>query len=148
MTRGLPIALVLFVVSYAISGEIGGYGAGGKADGKQFDFSVSDTAVKATPAWTPDAACPPLQPRRAIEIATKQLHDLVKDPAKWYFLQINLVDFGDHMHWVYVVIFDRHYPPDLAVYGGDYFQIPVLMSGTTLQPKVRPLPPDVIEHSK
>jgi len=148
MTRLLTIALVFFSIRYTIAGEIGGYGAGGKAEGKQFDFSVTDTAVKATPVWTPDAACPPLQPRRAIEIATKQLRDLVKEPAKWYFLQINLVDFGDHMHWVYVVIFDRQYPPDLAVYGGDYFQIPVLMSGATLKPKVTDIGPDKIEPSR
>jgi hypothetical protein len=120
----------------------------GHRPGKQFDFSVTDTAVKATPVWTPEATCPPLEPRRAIEIATTQLHDLVKDPAKWYFLQINLVDFGDHLHWVYVVMFDRQYPPDLAVYGGDYFQIPVLMNGATLKPKVRDVGPDKIEPSR
>src|SRR5438477_8838874 len=56
MTRLFPIALAVFSISYTIAGEIGGYGAGGKADGKQFDFSVTDTAVKATPVWTPDAA--------------------------------------------------------------------------------------------
>ena len=148
MTRVLPIALVFVAIRYAIAGQIGGYGAGGKADGKQFDFTITDTAVKASPVWTSDATCPPLQPRRAIEIATKQLHDLVKDPEKWYFLQINIVDFGDHLHWVYVVMFDRQYPPDLAVYGGDYFQIPVLMSGATLKPKVRDIGPDKIEPAR
>src|SRR5262245_43631918 len=109
MARLLSIALLLVSVMQAISGELGGVGSNGKADGKQFDFPRTIDVVKDTPAWKADAACPPLEPRRAIEIATKQLHALVKEPAKWYFLQINLVEFGKE-RWAYIVIFDRHYP--------------------------------------
>ena len=147
MSRVLPIAILLVLVTQATSTEIGGMGASGRADGKQFDFPLTADVVKATPRWTPNSSCPPLEPRQAIEIATKQLRGLVKDPAVWYFLQLNLVQFsGDH--WAYIVIFDRHYPENVAVTFGDYFQIPVLMSGATLEPKVRALPRDVIEHSK
>jgi hypothetical protein len=147
MSRALPIVMLLAVVAHATGAEIGGMGASGRADGKQFEFPLTADIVKATPAWTPHSSCPPLEPRQAIEIATKQLHDLVKIPADWYFLQLNLVRFsGDH--WAYIVVFDRHYPEDVAVTFGDYFQIPVLMSGVSLEPKVRALSRDVIEHSK
>ena len=121
--------------------------ASGKADGKQFEFPLSAEAVKATPVWTADSPCPPVEPRRAIEIATKQLHDLVKEPAKWYFVQLNLVAFsGDH--WAYIVVFDRQYPNDVAVFGGDFFEIPVLMSGATLKPKVIDIGSDKIERNR
>ena len=141
------MVILLAMVTHGRSTDIGGMGAGGKADGKQFSFDLTAEVVKETPAWMPNSSCPPLEPRQAIEIATKQLHGLVKDPSAWYFLQLNLVQFnGDH--WAYIVVFDRHYPDDVAVTFGDYFQIPVLMSGATLEPKVSALPRDVIEHSK
>ena len=140
MTRALSIVLLLFSMAPAMGGEILGMGASGKADGRQFEFPLTADVVKPTPAWKPDSPCPPLEPRRAIEIATKQLHDLVKEPAKWYFVQLELVQFsGDH--WAYIVIFDRHYPEDVAVFGADFFHIPVLMSGATLKPKVIDIPP-------
>ena len=144
MRRVLPIAILFVFITRAISGEIAGMGASGKADGKQFEFPLTADVVKTTPSWTTDSACPPLEPRRAIDIATKQLHDLVKDPSKWYFVQFELVQFtGDH--WAYIIIFDRHYPENVAVYGADFFQIPVLMSGATLKPKVIEIGPDKYE---
>src|SRR5262245_39960336 len=128
MHRVWPAIIFLALLTHARSAEIGGMGAHGKADGKQFDFPLTIDVVKDTPTWAPNSACPPLDPRRAIDIATRQLHELVKKPADWYFIQINLIQFnGDH--WAYIVTFDRHYPPDVAVYGADYFEIPVLMSG-------------------
>jgi hypothetical protein len=147
MPRALPIAILLCLVTPAISGEISGMGASGKADGKQFEFPLTADVVKTTPAWTANSPCPPLEPRRAIDIATKQLHELVKEPSKWYFVQFELVQFsGDH--WAYIVIFDRHYPEDVAVFGADFFQIPVLMSGATLKPKVIDIGPDKIERNQ
>jgi hypothetical protein len=144
----LPVALLLLSITCAIRGDVTGINPSGKADGKQFSFTVTDTAVKGATAWTRDASCPPLEPRRAIEIATKQLHELVKEPAKWYFHEISLVDFGDHLHWVYIAMFDRRYPADMAVFGADYFLIPVLMSGATLKPKVTYIGPDKIERRR
>src|SRR4029077_18775891 len=94
MLRALPIAILLCLVTPAISGEISGMGASGKADGKQFEFPLTADVVKTTPAWTADSPCPPLEPRRAIDIATKQLHQLVKEPSKWYFVQFELVQFS------------------------------------------------------
>ena len=140
------LAFLLLVLPFAcvIGGEvvISGLSPMGKADGKAFFFSVSDTVVKATPVWLRDAPCPPLAPRRAIEIATKQLHELVKEPAKWYFHSISLVDFGDHIHWVYVADFYREDPANPTEFNIGSFEIPVLMSGATLKPKVTDIGPD------
>jgi len=36
---------------------------------------------------------------------------------------------GDHLHWIYEIYFDRTYPADVAVFGADYFDMPVLMDG-------------------
>jgi hypothetical protein len=142
----VAVAVVILPLTSLASGDVTSVNPTGKADGKHFSFSVADTVVKDTPAWSPDAAFPPLEPRRAIEIATKQLHELVKEPAKWYFHEISLVDFGDHIHWIYVASFEREY--DTAVFGADYFNIPVLMSGATLKPKVTLLPPVDIKGSQ
>jgi hypothetical protein len=147
MRRAIPVTFFL-AMTYAVGGELAGVNPTGKADGKQFSFSVVDTIVNATPAWTRDVPCPPLDPRRAIEIATKQLHELVKEPAKWYLHDISLQDFGDHLHWVYIAMFERQYPADMSVFGADYFQIPVLMSGATLNPKVQLIEPDKPEPTR
>jgi hypothetical protein len=120
---------------------------GGKADAKQFEFNVTDEDVGKTPVWPSDSSTPPLSPRHAGEIAQKQLEQFVLDRTKWRLFQITLVDWGEQ-HWLYIVHFERQYPPDLAVFGGDYFEIPVLMSGAVLQPKIIQLPPDHIEPAK
>src|ERR1043166_1191002 len=98
----------------------------GKADGKQFNFTVRQEEVSKTPVWSPETLNPPLDPRRAADIARKQLAGLVADITKWQLREISLADFGEH-HWIYVVRFDYRYPPNVAVTMGDFFQIPVLM---------------------
>jgi hypothetical protein len=146
-TTGLALLVVALarIIAGEASGVISSVSPMGQADGKAFCFHVSDAVVKTTPVWTSGATCPPLEPRRAIEIATKQLHQLVKEPAKWYFHEISLVDFGDHVHWVYVASFYREYPADLAVFGMDNMEIPVLMSGAIVKPEVVQIPPDRVE---
>ena len=140
-------ALALTAIA-AIAGEVGGMTAGGKADGKQFTFSVTAADVKNAPAWSLDSPNPPLSPRQAQRIAQAQLEKFVRDPKQWHVREVCLMDFGDHVHWVYTVRFEREYPPDLAVYGADYFDIPVLMSGGVFTPKVVSLPPDEIKPVK
>lgn len=143
------IAGFFFCAALAVAaGEVGGMSPSGKADGKQFFFKVTDTDVKNAPPWALDAPNPPLSPRRAQEIARKQLDGFVREPSKWYFHEVTLVDFGDHIHWLYVVRFEREYPPDMAVYGADHFEIPVLMNGSIFQPKIVSLPPDEVRPAK
>jgi hypothetical protein len=149
-TIALPFLFVaLTPIIGGVPGEISGVSPMGQADGKAFYFHVTEAVVKTTPVWKPGASCPPLDPRRAIEIATKQLHQLVKEPTKWYLHEISLVDFGDQAHWVYVAFFYREYPANLAVIGMDNFQIPVLMNGAIVKPEaVQIPPPDQAEHAR
>ena len=146
MTRSIILASLVFCVGTSVAEEgQTALLAGGKADPKQFNFKVTRADVINTPAWQPASATPPLSPQRASEIAQKQLEQFVLDRTKWRLHEISLIDFGEH-HWVYVVHFTRQYPPDLAVTFGDYFEIPVLMSGAVSKPKVIRLRPDRIER--
>ena len=41
-------------------------------------------------------------------------------------------DMGDHLLWIFEIHFDRMYPTDVAVFGADYFDMPVLMDGRVI----------------
>ena len=36
-------------------------------------------------------------------------------------------DKGDHFHWISELHFDRTYPADVAVFGADYFDMPMMV---------------------
>ena len=139
--RTAVIALLGSVAVLAPGAELSiSVSGSGKADGKDFSFTVSASDVTKTPIWAPTAEHPPLSPRQALGIARNQLRTLVKDADDWPLHEIGLTDMGDHLHWIYMVYFFRKYPPDVAVYGADHFYIPVLMDGRVIKPKVRSLP--------
>ena len=148
LVRPMRVTIVvsfLWCAGYVLgAGEVASMSPSGKADGRQFHFKVTDTDVLSAPAWAMNAPNPPLSARRAQEIARKQLDKFVREPSKWYFHELSLIDFGDHIHWLYVVRFERDYPADIAVTFGDYFEIPVLMSGAIFQPKIVSLSPDEV----
>lgn len=144
--RALVLGAALLHFPHALPAQDGPSQTGhGKADGKSFSFSVTDQTVRKTPPWRSSAADPPFPIRRAITIARRQLDGLVRDRAVWQFEQICLSEFPED-RWVYFVSFRREYPPDMAVFGADYFHIPVLMDGRTLRPKVRYIGPDKYER--
>jgi hypothetical protein len=135
--RGLVIIALVGFASAALAEEPSSrYSAVSQADRKQFASRVTDEALAKTPIWSADAGAPPLPPRRAQEIALKQLSQSVEDSKQWDLHEIGLVDTGDHLHWIYVVHYTRHYPEDMAVFGGEYFDIVVLMDGTSVKPEV------------
>jgi hypothetical protein len=109
--------------------------ASGKADGNSFAFTLSKAQIEATPQWRTDSEHHAVWPQRAIDIARNQLKTFVADGDKWRRDDICLFDLGGD-RWIYVVRFGREYPPDIAVYGGEYLEIPVLMDGSTVKPKV------------
>jgi hypothetical protein len=74
-------------------------------------------------------------PRHAIEVARKQLKSFVGDGNKWRCDGISLFDLGKD-RWIFLVRFGREYPPTTAVYGGEYFDIPVLMNGSVVKPTI------------
>jgi hypothetical protein len=134
--RALILVAALLFLRHALPAQDGPSQTGhGKADGKSFSFSVTEQTVRKTPPWRSNAAHPPFPIRRAIAIARQQLDRLVRDPAVWQFEQICLSEFPEG-RWVYFVSFHREYPPNVAVFGADYFHIPVLMDGSTVRPKV------------
>ncbi|MDQ2868923.1 MAG: hypothetical protein M3R59_11040 [Verrucomicrobiota bacterium] len=128
----------LLALAAVTSGDEPGfrYSAISGADRTQFASRVTDEALAKAPVWSPDAGAPPLTPRGAQQIAFRQLSQSVKDPKQWDLQEIGLVDTGDHLHWIYVVHYMRHYPDDMAVFGADLFNIVVLMDGTSIKPEV------------
>jgi hypothetical protein len=109
--------------------------ASGKADGNSFAFTLSKAEIEVTPRWGSDSQHHAVSPQRAIDIARNQLKTFVADGDKWRRDDICLFDLGGD-RWIYVVRFGREYPPTTAVYGGEYLEIPVLMNGSTVKPKI------------
>jgi len=132
---GIFALLALAAVTWADE-PVFRYSVISQADRKQFSSKVTDEALAKAPVWSPDASAPPLTPGRAQQIAFKQLSQAVTDPKQWDLHEIGLVDTGDHFHWIYVVHYTRHYPADMAVFGGEFFDIVVLMDGTSIKPEV------------
>ena len=146
--RPLVVAAVLLILPRFLLAQVESSAAGhARADGKQLWFPVTAADVRQAPTWPQDAENPPLPPREAIAIARRQLSGLVSDPAVWEFEEICLSRFSED-RWAYFVRFRREYGPNVAVTGGDYFHIPVLMNGTTVEPKITDVGPHRIEPAK
>ena len=136
MRRVIIVALLAFALGASAEEPSSRYSAISQADRKQFASRVTDEALAKAPIWSGDAGAPPLEPRRAQEIAFEQLSKSVENPKQWDLHEIGLVDTGDHLHWIYVLHYTRHYPEEVAVFGGEYFDIVVLMDGTPVKPEV------------
>ena len=134
--RAVTVAILVSAAALVFADELClSTPAGGKVDGKTFDYTVSRDDVIGTPIWPQKDEHPPLSPRRAQEIARKELGKLVKNIDEWSLRGIVLFDMGDHLHWIFKIHFDRTYPADVAVFGADYFDMPVLMDGKVIPPR-------------
>ena len=76
-----------------------------------------------------------MSPRDGSDLARNQLKTFVADGDKWRLGDTCLFDLGGD-RWIYVVRFYREYPPEDAVFGGEYIEIPVLMNGSILKPAI------------
>ncbi len=140
--RALTI-LALFFVALAAHGEepSGVYSAYGDVDDKHFKSTVSLEDIRKAPQWSPAAEeVPPLPPGRAQAIARKQLDRIIPAGSSWHLDAVRLVAAAEGTHWLYEVSFRREYPPEVAVYGGEYVDLLVLMDGTASEPKAIPRP--------
>jgi len=119
----------------------GAYNSYGDVDEKHFKSTVSLEDIRKAPQWSPATQeAPPLAPGRAQTIARKQLDRLIPPKSSWYVDAIRLVSAVQGTHWLYEISFRREYPPDVAVYGGEYVDLLVLMDGTSPDPKIIPRP--------
>ncbi len=133
--------LALFFVALAAHAEepSGTYSAYGDVDEKHFKFTVSLDEIRKAPQWSPATEeVPPLAPGRAQAIARKQLDRIIPPGSAWHVDAVRLVAAAEGTHWLYEVSFRREYPPEIAVYGGEYVDLLVLMDGTSPEPK--PIP--------
>jgi len=130
-------ALVLAFASNALGDRLHGESFDSYVDHKHLVAEVSLDQLAKASAWQPDAENPPLSARRAIQVARKQMESLVADRAVWPLQNIQLLDMGDHIHWLYIVEFERQFPMTVAVYGDFSLRVPVLMDGVAvpLRPK-------------
>jgi hypothetical protein len=133
MRTSFLLSLLLPAIS-ALADDLVQVGSG-KADGNSFDFSLTKAEIVATPRWKTGSEHPAVSPRDAISTARNQLKTFVADGDKWRLDNICLFDLGED-RWIYVVRFGREYPPTTAVFGAEYLEIPVLMDGSTVKPKV------------
>jgi hypothetical protein len=98
-------------------------------------YHITDQDLQATPAWPADQDHPPLSARRAIDIASKQLAELLPNGKDWRLYEVTLRPIEDR--WVYLVEFLE---PLRGNGGGQQlssgFEIVVLMNGVAVMPRI------------
>jgi hypothetical protein len=130
-----------FVAALFAAEPTGFYSAYGAVDEQHFKAEVSLEQIRKTPLWLPQTTdAPPLSPEHAQAIARRELESVIPSGQTWRLDAVRIVAAAEGSHWLYEVAFSRVYPPDVAVYGGDRFDILVLMDGTPIQPKPIPRP--------
>ena len=105
--------------------------------GKKYEFHVSEQDLQKTPAWPAGQENPPLSPRRAIDIASKQLATMVPNGKDWRLYEVTLRPIDDR--WIYLVQFLEPLRGNtVAQQTSAGFQIVVLMNGVAVVPRVSP----------
>ncbi len=108
----------------------------GKVDRTQYSFHLSDDDIAKIAPWRLEVKNSSTSPNDAIAIARRQLAQLVSRRVRWEQQGVSLKEIGRD-RWIYVVRFWREYPLTTAVYGGDYFEIPVSLRGAIYNPKIK-----------
>src|SRR5215831_14963027 len=104
-------------------------------NGTRYEFHLTDQDLQASPAWPADQDNPPLSPRRAIDIASKQLAELLPNGKDWRLYEVTLRPIDNY--WVYLVQFLE---PLRSTGAGQQessgFEIVVLMNGVAVMPRI------------
>jgi hypothetical protein len=104
--------------------------------GKEYELVVRQSDVDAAPNWRDDKLNPPLEPRKAISIATKWVQKFFPESTNPPVSQLEMKSVGHTGQWIYVALFElRSQPgwtPSVA------FPVAVLMNGHVVQPKALP----------
>jgi len=101
-----------------------------------FAFTITAADVAKTPVWSRGAGPPPLSHQQAEDIGRSQLKKYAKNLSEWHLREVTLKDMGDHRHWIYFVGFDRSYPNKEGGPIPNSLNLPVLMNGTVIPPKI------------
>jgi len=128
------LALLLFAPQESSPASFSSY-----IDDQRFEFSISPSALSASPSWSDSEPFPPLSPRTAIAAAWEQLKVLGKNPEGWRMNNVSLVPIGPEGKWLYLVELEEPPPrPDGGIHTS--MRIVVLMDGKTVSPSVTPWP--------
>ena len=142
LMRVLAIAILALVTATAVPGELfDHFSVYGKANGRSYKFTAAKSAVLTTPVWERQSEHPPLSPRRAEEIARRQLREFVANGNDWLLQSVTLSPLGDDLHWVYTVTFMPPLPENVAHTGVDEMQLLVLLDGSVVKPEITPISP-------
>ena len=71
--------------------------------GKKYEFRISDEDLQKTPVWASGQENPPLSPRRAVDVATRQLASLLPNGKDWRLYAVTLRPIENR--WIYLVEF-------------------------------------------
>src|SRR5262250_2682437 len=69
----------------------------------RYEYHITDQDLQATPAWPANEDNPPLSPRSAIDIASKQLATLLPNGKDWRLFEITLRPIDNR--WIYLIQF-------------------------------------------
>jgi hypothetical protein len=140
--RVFTVAAFAFLAATAVGGELyESFSVSGKANNQSYEFTATKADLAKTPVWPVGTEQPPLTPRRAEEIARRQLQQLVPGGGDWRLEGITVSPLGDDLHWVYSVEFSPPLRRDVAEFGRDYMRLLVLFDGSAIKPKITPIPP-------
>ncbi|MDX1927994.1 MAG: hypothetical protein SFV81_15825 [Pirellulaceae bacterium] len=114
-----------------------------KVNGVAVRYTISTEEIEATPKWIESDSSPPVSARKAIDMATVKLPDVLFElfekrgvRKEWEVDHVCLKRFDERWYWL--VSFTRVIPPG-AIGSGiqDESQIVVLMNGKVLLPKIK-----------
>jgi hypothetical protein len=149
LMRSVLLAFLFAASCLASDDHSAWYAAYGDVGDKHFQSKATWSQIEQAPRWSPDTEeMPPLAPTRAQSIALRTLEPLIPPGQEWHLHEVRIVDGGLRTHWLYEVSFRREYPrdPNVAVFGGEFMAILVLMDGTAIEPRAIPRPGP--EHPK
>jgi hypothetical protein len=103
---------------------------------KQYKLTVTPEILRKTPAWTRDTDNPPVNAKRALDLAGKSKARLVKDAEEyaWKMTSASLVPArGDRWYWLveYTAVFKGSFSGIRP-----YVLFVVLMDGTVVEPEL------------
>ena len=107
---------------------------------QSFTTTITDAAIKKTPAWRSGEDNPPLSARRALSLAEREKSQLVTDTKDWTweFSTATLVPTKND-RWYWVIKYQAHGPPGSGGTGlKPYLDVAVLMDGTVVETTVTP----------